>query len=309
MRLGDSDVEEMRRLEFRDPHEPRSVRHRRGDGDDAIVLRDEPRHQLPEDVGVGRLRGRRLDLAAAAHEPLHAVVLPRVELGDGDALPLGGQNVEENRPLHHLHPLEDRDQLAEVVAVDRAEVAEAEVLEEHARREEALQAFLHLAHDLPERLALRHLLGEVPDVGLHPVEVRARDDPGQVAGDGADVRRDRHRVVVQDDDQPPPGGAGVVEPLVGQTAGHAAVPDHRHDAIVLPGEVAGGGHPQRGGDGGGGVPGAEGVVGRSLRLKKPLIPPNWRIVRRASRRPVSTLWTYPWWPTSQTIRSRGVSKR
>src|SRR2546421_703483 len=38
-------------------------------------------------------------------------------------------------------------------------------------------------------------------------------------------------------------------------------------------------------------------------------PPYWRIVSRRSRRPVSTLCGYAWWPTSQRILSRGESSR
>ncbi len=46
----------------------------------------------------------------------------------------------------------------------------------------------------------------------------------------------------------------------------------------------------------------------SDRRRKPLGPSDFLTERRPSRRPVSTLWPYAWCPTSQTRRSRGVSK-
>ena len=44
----------------------------------------------------------------------------------------------------------------------------------------------------------------------------------------------------------------------------------------------------------------------SSRLGKPEMPPNWRSVDIASRRPVNTLCGYVWCPTSHTMRSYGV---
>ena len=57
----------------------------------------------------------------------------------GDAVPLFGEHVQQDRALLRLQVAEDLAQAGQVVAVDRADVAEAELLEEHAAREERLE--------------------------------------------------------------------------------------------------------------------------------------------------------------------------
>ena len=47
--------------------------------------------------------------------------------------------------------------------------------------------------------------------------------------------------------------------------------------------------------------------GLSLRSANPERPSYWRIVSICSRRPVTILWTYTWWLTSQSMRSLGES--
>ena len=59
---------------------------------------------------------------------------------------------------------------------------------------------------------------------------------------------------------------GLVQTLEGHARGHGAVADDRDDLVVLLLQAAGRGHAQRGGDGGGAVAGAEGVVGALLAL-------------------------------------------
>ena len=89
-----------------------------------------------------------------------------------------------------------------------------------------------------------------------------------MGGHAPHVGVDGHAVVVEDHHHRLPGGPGVVEPLVGQTAGQRAVPDEGGHAVVLPGESPGPGHAQGHGHGVGGVSGDEGVVDALLRLRK-----------------------------------------
>ena len=56
-------------------------------------------------------------------------------------------------PCHPAHELERVAELGQVVSVDRAEVAEAQLLEQHARGEEVLDALLHVLGEVHDALA------------------------------------------------------------------------------------------------------------------------------------------------------------
>ena len=72
--------------------------------------------------------------SSALLERRGGVELDRVLLGRLEAVPLVGQDVEQDRPVHLLDLLQVRAERLEVVAVDRAEVGEAQLLEEHPAR-------------------------------------------------------------------------------------------------------------------------------------------------------------------------------
>jgi hypothetical protein len=98
---------------------------------------------VAEDLGVGRLAAALglLD-AVGGIELADAVVQDRVGFGQLVALALLGDDVEELRALQLAQVLQRRDQGVEVVAVDRADVVEAEFLEQRARRDHALDMLL-----------------------------------------------------------------------------------------------------------------------------------------------------------------------
>ena len=90
-----------------------------------------------------------------------------------------------------------------VVAVDRADVLDAEVFEEHLRLEEVLQALLRAVQRAEQRVAHdrggRHRgLDQVQNV----LVALADPDRAQVAGEAADRRLVGAAVVVDDDDEP-----------------------------------------------------------------------------------------------------------
>src|SRR2546425_6744612 len=89
---------------------------------------------------------------------------------------------------------------------------------------------------------------------------RAGDDRTEVLVDRADVRSDRHTVVVQDDDDVAARIAGVVQSLVGQPAGHRAVTDDGDDLEYQSFQVASRRHPVRGRQRRARVTGAELIV-------------------------------------------------
>jgi hypothetical protein len=176
------------------------------------------------------------------------------------ALALLGDDVDQDRPgLGVAHVAQHREQVVDVVAVDRADVIEAEILEQRAAAHHHAAGIL-----LGERGAVLDQLGQVlaellADVAQRPVGA-ARPQLRQIGRHGADRRRDRHVVVVEDDDQAGIHGAGVVHRLVGHAGRHGAVAYHRDDVAVLHLLVARDRHAERGRDRGRRMGGAERVV-------------------------------------------------
>ena len=258
--LGDPDVEGALGKLLGEEVEARAVRHRRGDGDDLVVLPRLGDEALGEHARVGRRVRLRLHLRAGDDVELgDAVILVVGGLRRRVALALLGHDVHEDRPLLGVaHVLQDGQQVIEVVPVDRADVVEAQLLEPRAALPEMTRVFLHArGAPLP---ALRQLLGELlGDVAQ--VEVRAaRGDAREVGAERARRRRDRHVVVVQDDDEALIARTRVVQGLVGHAGPHGAVADHADDVVLAAREVARHRHAEAGGDRGRGVGGAERVV-------------------------------------------------
>ena len=208
-----------------------AVGHRRGDGDDLVVLLRLGDEALGKHLGVARRLGSRLHLCAGDHVELgDPVVLVVGGLGRGVALALLGDDVNEDGALLGLaHVLQDRQQVVEVVPVDGPHVVEAQLLEPGPALPQVAGIFLHACR--PPLPALGQLLGELlGDVAQIEIGV-ARGDAGEVGRERARRRRDRHVVVVQDDDQALIARAGVVHGLVRHAGRHGAVADDAHDVV------------------------------------------------------------------------------
>ncbi len=106
---------------------------------------------VAEDLGVGRL-GRGLGLDAGRGIELgHAVVEDRIVLGELVALALARDHVQELRAVQRTDVGQRGHQHVEIVAVDRADVVEAELLEQRARRDHALHVLLGAAREVQHR--------------------------------------------------------------------------------------------------------------------------------------------------------------
>ena len=135
-------------------------------------------------------------------------------LACGTPCPLSVKTCSSTGPGWSLTVAQPAAQRRQVVAVDRADVAEAQLLEEHAAGEQRLEAVA----DLVERL-----VGHAADerASRRAVAAAAAWSPGrswsagtvEVLGQAADARADRHLVVVEDDQQVLLQAAGVVERL------------------------------------------------------------------------------------------------
>mmetsp|Transcript_30941 Transcript_30941/g.67598 ORF Transcript_30941/g.67598 Transcript_30941/m.67598 type:complete len:315 (-) Transcript_30941:278-1222(-) len=168
-----------------------------------------------------------------------------------------------------LHLLEDGAEVVQVVAVDGADVVQAELLKEGgaAAADHAARVLVHLGGHLLD--GLRQLLGDglrrLAQLAQRPVGLEAREGGGE-APHGVLVEHvvlggQRHLlVVVEDDDHVRVHEAGVVHRLIRHTSGDGTVADDCNDVVLLPLEVTPHGHAQACRDGCGAMAGTERVV-------------------------------------------------
>ena len=273
MLLGDADIEEAVRIRPGEATQPGSGDHGGGDGDDAAVALRQAYQGVAENLGVGGRLRRTIGLAAGHVEGTDAMEDVGVALRRAVAFALLGEDMDQHRPLRVVaHRLQGFDEIFKVVTVDGADIVELEGLEEHPRGEEALEALLALAEDVEDVLADIGDLQFFHQVRLDAAHGLAGELAAEEAGERANIRRNRHLVVVQDDDQVFVEVAGVVERLEGQAGGHRPVADDGDGAAVILLEGLGEGDAQGGGDRGRAVAGLEGVVGAFLEFGKAAQP-------------------------------------
>ena len=156
MLLGDADVEGARREGLAEKVEAGAGRHGGGDRDDPVVVARLLDQALGEDPGVARRIGRRLGLRAGDDvELVDAVILVGRRLGRRVALALLGHDMDQHRAVAIVADvLQHREQVLEIVAVDRADVVEAKFLEQRAAGDVAAR-MLDGARDRRGRRACR----------------------------------------------------------------------------------------------------------------------------------------------------------
>ena len=259
--LGDADIEGPVGKLFLEQIDAGARRHGGRDGDDLVVLARLFDQAFAIDLLEGRGRRLGLDLRASRDVELdHAVVLVGGFFRRLVPFALLRHDMNEDRPvLHVAHVLQHRQQVVDIVAVDRPDIEEAEFIEQRAAGHQAARVFLHGERALLQRLA-RNVLGDLAQDLPHAVIAASGDAPGQVGGQRADRRRNRHVVVVEHDDQPRIHRAGIVHRLVGHAGRHRAVADHGDDVVVLVLQVARHCHAERSRNRGRGMRCAERVV-------------------------------------------------
>ena len=130
-----------------------------------------------------------------------------------------------DRPQH-------RQELPQIVPVNRTEVRKAQSLEQSTANGHTLEQILGPLCPLSERFgkeahsALRGL--------FQILKWRTRIKLREVGGQRAHRRRDAHLVVVENDDQTFLQMARIVHRLIGHSRAHRAIADHR-DCITMPG--------------------------------------------------------------------------
>ena len=180
-------------------------------------------------------------------------------LGRGIALALLRDDMQQDGALIRIADVpKDRDEMIEIMAIDRPDIVKAELVEQGATREVGAR-MLDGPGDRPVH-PIAELARQLPAGFPHRQVGLARQETCQIGGHGANGRRDRHFIVVEDDDEPGTQRAGIVHGLVGHARRHGAIADHRDDMTVLLLEVARDRETERGGNRGRGMGSAESII-------------------------------------------------
>ena len=214
-------------------------RHRRGDGNDLVVLFRLGDQAVGEHPGEGGNIGLWLVLDTGDDLEFGNAVIPVGGFfGRAVTLALRGHHVDQDGPLRLIvaDVTQDRQQMVEIVAVHRADIEEAELFEQRSAGHQPAGVFLGPLH--PALDGAREPFGDVMSHVAQIAIALGRNQPRQVSAHRAHRRRDGHVVVVEDHDQPAVQRAGVIEPLIGHPAGQRAVPDYRDDPVLPALEIA-----------------------------------------------------------------------
>ena len=159
--LGDADVETSIRELLGEQVETRPRRHRRRHRDDARVPLRLRHQRLGEHLGVARRLRRRLRLLAGHDVELaDTVILLRRRLRRRVPSPLLGHHMDQNRARlpRIADVLQDRKKMLQIVAVQRPDIEETQLLEQRAAGQEATRVLLRPLRRLFDRTRelLRH---------------------------------------------------------------------------------------------------------------------------------------------------------
>ena len=288
--LGNADIEVALWELCREALHLRSFAHRGCDPHHSLVDSRHVAQPFTEHLRVGRLvgPGRWSDPDVGIERGGYAVIPDRIRLRRRVALAFLGDDVQQLGTVERLQVADGGHQCRQIVAVYRPDVVEAELLEQGSRDDQPLDMLLRTARELPHRRhSAQHFLAAFSYGGVE----LSREHPGEVIGQGADVRRDRHLVVVEHHQHVGAEAAGVVERLEGHAAGQAAVADYRHHPPIRSGALGRHRHADGGADRSAGMADAEGVVptfgspreGREApplaNARQPLPPPGEGLVR------------------------------
>ena len=165
---------------------------------------------------------------------------------------------EDGAFLIVAHIAQHRQKVIEGVTVDRADVIKAKLLEQRAAGYVTARMCHGAGNGAVDSLAEigRQFLAEIAETHIGA----AGGQPRQIGAHRARRRRNRHIVIVEDDDQPRIERAGIVERLKRHARRHRAVADDGDHLAVAAFETCRHRHAETGGNGGGGMAGAEIVI-------------------------------------------------
>ena len=235
MPLGDSHVETAFGHLLHHDAERTPRRHRRGNPYDPFIPPGQFEQRLAEHILIAR-RGP----VSRMSEPFarFGIEQPRSVPGAlmlfGRLIPfaLHRQYVQQFRPGNLFQILQYAGQLLDVMAVHRPEIAKIEAFEQIALLQEtSLEGVAHLLDRSPQ---FREPLQTGPCMVLGLVISFRCRDVEQVLLQGADIRINRHAVVVEHHQQVRIRRPRIVQSLESEAPGQRSVADHRHHFALLP---------------------------------------------------------------------------
>ena len=216
--FGDSDIEEPIGECLCERRGAGTGRHGRRDHRKILPLFSEFGESLAVYGSVRRIRRGDRQLLAGGRIVAGRQRMPLLTMiSGGKSLAFLGDHMDQSRRVHRAHRRERLEQGIEIVSVDRAEVAEAKLFEQHARRQQRLHALFPFPHERTHAgKGGRGVVHQIANPRAQPVVQRIALNAREVLVHRADVRCNRHLIVVQDDDDVTIRMPGVVEPLVRQ---------------------------------------------------------------------------------------------
>ena len=197
MLLGNAHVKTALRIAPAEGRESRALRHRRRHRDNVGVFRREPNQGFGKDIGVIRILFVLFRDAGCQLKGSHAVKEVRMPLRGAVTLALLRDDMHENGARQTSRLFKDTHQFFDIVPVHRSQIGHAEVLKEHARNKELLDAVLRG----PE--ALDHVLSDagnrkerLRDILFQTVVTGGSAYGIQIGGHAAHILGNRHAVVV-----------------------------------------------------------------------------------------------------------------
>ena len=232
MSLRNAGVHKALRKLHREPIQAGAGGHGSCDGDDLIAGRSEFAKALAKHLRkalAGALHHARLRVKGA-NPVIELGVLLRIMI----TFSLLGQHMNQDGTLHLFRPAKHALQLLYIVPIHRSHVVQANGTEHVIRENPGFDPLLHAVIQAVER---RHVGEKLPIPALE-IEIAGADAHSlQQPRHAAHIGIDGHVVVVEHDDHGLPAGRSGRQALVGQAAGQGAVPDHRHNVVVLMGEA------------------------------------------------------------------------
>ena len=191
--------------------------------------------------------------------------LVRARLGGLVTLALLGDHMQQDRAIFFglAHIAHHRDQMVEVMAVNRADIVEPEFLEQCAAGQHPTRIFFRATGSALN--AFGEALGHAGSKVAQPEKAARRQQARQIGAHRTHRRRDRHIIVVQHHDKPRMAAAGVVHCFVRHPRAHRAIADHRDNMAIIGNaarlaQIAGDRHAEAGGNRGRGMRRAKRVV-------------------------------------------------
>ena len=242
MLLCNADIKGAVREGFCKLAEPRAIWHCGRHGNNLVVFLSMSHQRFRKHACIaGRVSGW-LRLSAGDHIKLaDTVILVRRFFRGCVAFALLGHNMNEDRPFIRIaHISQNRQQVIEIVAVNRPDIIETQFLEERSAGCHATGIFFSAPRFFLKRFGkhLRDVFREMAEAAIGA----SGNQACEISTHRAHRRCDGHVIIVQDYNQAAVHGACIVHGLISHARTHSAVANHGDDVVLLALQITTDGH-------------------------------------------------------------------